>query len=347
LLMNIFDWQKVEWARLLTERRKLPHALLLAGTAGVGKFVFAQALAAHLLCEKQAPDGTPCGLCSSCILLSGGNHPDFRLIRLEETDDSAPSEDSPKGASPPKSVARQIGIDQVRALEDFVFLGSHRLGNRVVLVSPAVALTLAAENSLLKLLEEPPAGVYFILVSSEPRRLLPTILSRCQRIDLGPPDRLSAQRWLDAQGHESTAELLDLTGGAPLIAADWAARGILQSYRKAIDVLAERPVDPVAMAAQWAILIKGGENLSLADLVVIVQKWLLDLALIKFAGSCRYHVSWQPRLRTLAGGAHATNLLACYNDFLRIKAVVRHPLNTQLFLEDMAARYLRALAGRT
>ncbi len=348
--MNIFDWQKPLWDQLLDHPEKLPHAMLFAGPEGVGKFAFAQALAASLLCEQKAEGNMPCGRCSSCTWLTSGNHPDFRLIRPEEGEETGSGEEeTPQPAvATRKSGQGHIRVDQIRTLEDFVFVGSHRHGSRIALVEPAEMMNPSAANALLKILEEPPAGVYFILVSSNWRRLLPTVLSRCRSIIFSRPDPLLAERWLAGQGVKSAAELLCLAGGAPLIAADWAEQGRLDFYRNAVEVLAEKSPDPVAMAAKWSALIKGEQGLTLSQLVETVQKWVFDLAMMKLAGRCRYHQSWLGKLEGLAAKASSAGLLSCYNDLLRIRAVVRHPLNTQLFLEDMAARYLRALAtGRT
>jgi DNA polymerase-3 subunit delta' len=353
--MKIFDWQFPLWQQLLGEPGNLPHALLLAGPEGQGKLAFAQAMAARLLCEQQGESdgqaGMACGQCSSCTWLASGNHPDFRLVQPDEEESSAEG-DAAAESAPARTVAHKpgkgtIGIDQIRALADFVFVGSHRRGSRVVVVSPAEAMTPSAANSLLKVLEEPPAGVYFILVSDAWRRLLPTIRSRCRTVVFGRPDPLLATQWLNAEGVKAAAadELLRLAGGAPLLAAEWAMQGRLDLYRKAIEALADKPVDPVAMAAKWSALLKGEESFGLPQLVETVQKWVFDLILLKMSGGLQYHQAWLDKLETLATRASCTNLLACYNDLLRIRAVARHPLNTQLFLEDMAARYLKAVAA--
>lgn len=347
MLTSIFDWHKPLWHQLLSEPEKLPHAMLFAGPEGVGKLAFAQALAARLLCEQKAEGNMPCGKCSSCIWLASGNHPDFRLVQPEEGDEAGNGEEAEEptraAAATRKPGQAHIRVDQIRALEDFVFVGSHRHGSRVALVAPAEMMNPNAANALLKILEEPPAGVYFILVSSHWRRLLPTVLSRCRSISFSRPDPLLAERWLLGQGVKSATELLQLSGGAPLVAADWAEQDRLDAYRKAIAVLAEKSSDPVAMAAKWSSLVKGEQGLALSQLVETVQKWVFDLVMVKLAGRCRYHESSLGMLEGLAAKVSSVGLLACYNDLLRIRAVVTHPLNTQLFLEDMAARYLRAI----
>ncbi len=362
--MKIFDWQVPLWNQLASDPSALPHAMLLAGPAGLGKLAFAQALAARLLCEspESASDGMACGRCSSCTWLASGNHPDFRLIRPDEDEgaeadesaapvaESAPATATGKAAaakataaSGRKSSKAAIRIAQIRELADFVFVGSHRHGKRVALIEPAEAMNPAAANALLKVLEEPPAGVYFILVSHSWRRLLPTIRSRCRMIAFGRPDPLLAEQWLASEGVKAARDMLLLAGGAPLLAAEWAQQGNFETYQKAIEVLADQSGDPVAMAAKWAALLKNEDSFAMPQLVEATQKWMFDLILLKFTNQLRYHNAWRDRLQTLVAGASAAGLLACYADLLRIRAVAKHPLNAQLFLEDMAARYLRTL----
>ena len=348
--MKPYAWHAGVWNTLLGDFSKLPHALLLCGPAGLGKSAFGEALAARLLCEQSSAErqNLACGRCDSCNWLRTGNHPDFRLVQPE---DAAAEESMQEEAEAPKleSTVRksgqgQVRVDQIRALEDFVFVGSHRQGNRVVLLSQAETMNAAAANSLLKILEEPPASVYFILISSHWRRLLPTLLSRCRKVILGYPAGAEVTRWLAEQGVGEAATLLDLAGGLPLLAAEWGEKGRLDAYSTLIESLLGEASDPVALAARWATLLKAGQEFPLWQLLEAIQKWMADLGTQKSAGRCRYHRWWQPRLAKLAERATAPGIMTCYNDLLRMRAVVRHPLNTQLFLEDVAARYLRALA---
>lgn len=351
MLTNIYEWQRPLWRQVFADINNMPHAMLLGGPQGTGKLAFAQALAARLLCEQRTdadgPDTQACGICSSCTWLASDNHPDLRLIQPEEGDDANEdgAEEAPAGAVGRKTTGQgPIRVDQIRALTDFVYVGSHRRGKRVTIISPAESMNPAAANSLLKVLEEPPVGVYFIMVSNSWRRLIPTLRSRCRNITIGRPDSLQADRWLAEKGVKQPGELLRLVGGAPLLAAEWAEQDRLDSYEKVIEALAGKPIDPVAMAMKWSAVLKGELGFGLPQLVEAVQKWLFDLVLLKTAGELRYHGAWRDKLAPLATNASGIGLMACYNDLLRIRAVARHPLNTQLFLEDLAARYLRSLA---
>lgn len=348
--MNIFEWQKPLWRQLLGDPENLPHAMIMAGAEGLGKLAFAQALAARLLCQQlglsSSPDRMPCGQCTSCTWLAAGNHPDFRLIQPDDEEEEEGNESARPATNRRKQGAGPIKVQQIRALTDFVFIGSHAQGRRIAILSPAEAMTPAAANSLLKILEEPPLGVYFILIVSSWQQLLPTIRSRCRKISFGRPDHDLAQQWLTKEGVKSASELLQLVGGAPLLAANWAEQGRLETYRKTIEALADQADDPVAMAIKWGALIKNEQGFDLPQLVEAVQKWLFDLLLLKSTGDLRYHGAWRKKLEVLAARVSETGLLSCYQDLLKIRAVARHPLNAQLFLEDLATRYLRLLALR-
>lgn len=156
----ILPWHAQAWTQLQAMRSRLPHAILFHGAEGIGKTVFAEAFAAALLCEALLPDGHACGSCLSCGWFSQYSHPDYRRVRPELLDDDDVEEsddgDAKKPAKAAKAPSREIRIEQVRALSNFMNLSTHRHGNRVVLLYPAEALNTASANALLKTLEEPP-----------------------------------------------------------------------------------------------------------------------------------------------------------------------------------------------
>ncbi len=116
------------------------------------------------------------------------------------------------------------------------------------------------------------------------------------------------------------------------------------------DVMAVPRYGPVAVAAKWEPWLKEGKDGS-ADidkrlLTIWLQKWLYDLVLIKVSGKAVYHERRLADLRATAAGASTGGLIDCYNELLRIKAVAQHPLNARLFLEDLLARYSRAVTKK-
>jgi DNA polymerase-3 subunit delta' len=341
-----FDWHKRLWDELWQRPETLHHGMLLAGPAGVGKGRFAEAMAARLLCEN--PQGNQaCGHCEACHWFAGGNHPDFRKVSLESEEEGEVAEDeAPKkkasSAKKPAKPSTVIKIEQVRGLEDFIFVGSHRNGRRVVIIEPAEAMNAAAANALLKVLEEPPPNVYFLLVSSHWRNLLPTLRSRCRHIAFGLPDAASAVAWLKEQGLKNAEDALRLCGGSPIAALTKAESGKDDGAASLISSLAGGVADPIGTAAVWDGLVRGG--LSNEELVDTLQKWLHDLLRVTLGTAPRFLLSQQPALGKIAAQCDANRLLKFHKELLKIRGTARHPLNPQLFLEDLAARYAMATA---
>lgn len=149
---------QVRQLRALVAADKIPHALLLVGPTGIGKSLIARLVAAGALCGGQ---DSPCGRCQACTMFSRGAHPDFTLV-------------NPDG--------KTIKIDQIRALQHFAALMPVVSLRRVCIIEDAEVMTVQAANSLLKLLEEPPSALIFILVAGTSQPLLPTVLSRCRKI---------------------------------------------------------------------------------------------------------------------------------------------------------------------
>ena len=201
--LTLLPWHEGARSRLETAVAggRLPHALLLHGPEGVGKERFAAVLAGALLCSRRGTALVPCGECADCSLSHAGSHPDLHWLRVPED-------------------RKSIGVDAVREACEQLGMTSLRGGYRVAIVSPAHAMTANAQNALLKTLEEPSPRTLLVLVTSQPSRLLPTLRSRCQRVEIARPAAAPALQWLGAELNATPAAgLLDLAGGAPLRAA--------------------------------------------------------------------------------------------------------------------------------
>jgi DNA polymerase-3 subunit delta' len=205
--VSVYPWQGELWQRLTAERERLPHALLLHGSAGIGKRALAMELARWLLCQAPKTDGG-CDECPSCQWFAQGGHPDFRLIE--------PAAEA-EGAEEGKKGGKRITVDQVREVVEFLTLSAHQGGWRAVVLQPAEALGVAAANALLKTLEEPPGDVRFVLASEAAHQLLPTIRSRCLTHAMAWPCAEDALAWLQAQGlgAAEAGTLLRAAGGRP------------------------------------------------------------------------------------------------------------------------------------
>ena len=150
-----------------TSRGTLPPSLIFAGPAGVGKRMAAVALAQLMNCLALDKTGgaDACGACSSCKRIARGVHADVLMVEPGETG--------------------SIRIDQVRDAIERSAYRPFEGRRRVVIVDEADSLNAEAQNALLKTLEEPPSASTFVLVTSRPDMLLPTVLSRCQRLRFG------------------------------------------------------------------------------------------------------------------------------------------------------------------
>jgi DNA polymerase III subunit delta' len=337
--MNILELHKNIWDQLGERRARLPHALLLTGLRGIGKFDLARAFADSLLCENPGPTFVACGACLACGWLAQGNHPDFRLIQpdalAEEEGDGAES-----GGK--KKPSQQITIDQIRALDDFLHVGTHRHGVRVVLVHPAEAMNRSTANSLLKSLEEPVPGTLFILVSNEPQRLLPTIRSRCQQVPVPVPERVRSEAWLAQAGVKNASRWLALAGGAPLLAVELGS-GDEQSLLEAlVDALGKGGrQDPLAAAAAIDRVVKAEKRPApLKRVVEWAQKWLIDLVLASEGQCPRYFLEQESVVRNLAGSSSPARLLAFSRKAIQYRMQCEQPLNSRLFLEDFFLNYV-------
>ena len=154
------------------------HAWLLAGPRGVGKGKFARMAAARALAESAGPPPSAHGLelednHPTARLIEAGSHPDYRLLERQMNKTGT-------------ALARNISIDQIRSLGHLFEVTPSMSERRTVIIDAADDMEAPAANALLKMLEEPPAATLFFLVAHAPGRLLPTIRSRCRRLDFQP-----------------------------------------------------------------------------------------------------------------------------------------------------------------
>lgn len=338
--MTIYPWQQTAWRDLQTMRARLPHAILFHGPAGIGKADFIETFAQALLCENVQPDGRACEACASCGWFVQHNHPDYRRVRPEALEDDPAAEgeggensEGEKKAKSSKAPSKEIKIEQIRGLADFMNISTHRQGLRVVVLYPAEALNMPASNALLKTLEEPPPGTVFLLASNSLDRLLPTILSRCRKFALPMPDHAAALGWLKEQGVQDADSWLREEGGAPLAALEKAQGG----SREELDTLLAFLARPNAEGA-----LRQADKLSktpLSALVAWQQRWLYDLLATKLAGTVRYYPRYRKELAALAGNVHTANLLRAIKSANERRATADHPLSAKLFIEDMLLDY--------
>ncbi|HJV51163.1 MAG TPA: DNA polymerase III subunit delta' [Noviherbaspirillum sp.] len=343
----LYPWQSAPWQQLQQLRQRLPHAILFHGPEGIGKTAFAERFAQSLLCQAPQPDGHACGACDSCGWFRQYNHPDYRRVRPEaledepgESEEGTDAADGKKSGKASKTPSKEIKIDQIRALADFMNISTHRQGMRVILLYPAEALNTAAANALLKTLEEPPPHTMFLLVSNSLDRLLPTILSRCRKFALAMPSAGQALDWLREQDVRDADVWLAEQGGAPLAALAAAESGAREAMDEFLQLLTKPGTDGA---------LKGAERLQkvpVTDLVAWLQRWLYDVFSLKLSGRIRYYPRYQKELTALAGRADVSSLLRALKALNERRAIAEHPLSARLFIEDMLLSYSTLFAAR-
>ena len=186
---------------------KISHAYLFAGSRGTGKTSTAKLLAKALNCAE-GPAAEPCGKCESCTTISAGTSLD--VIEMD--------------------AASNRGIDDIRDIRDKVAFSPVEGRFKVYILDEAHMLTKEASNAFLKVLEEPPAHVIFVLCTTEAHKVIPTIQSRCQRFEFRRPD---VNMVLEVLKRIAVSEKIDIDD-AGLTAI---ARGAAGSFRDAIGIL--------------------------------------------------------------------------------------------------------------
>src|SRR5713226_9674516 len=253
-------------------RGQAHHAYLLAGPAGVGKELLARVFALAANCEAEPPEARPCGVCSNCKAIARGNFPDVMWLMSQR---ELIARGLLSRADLENAPSKEIRVDEVRALAKRLSLTALRGRRKIALVLPADAMNERAQNTLLKTLEEPPQATTFLMVSENPDALLPTIRSRCARVQLGPvPEELIVQRLLrdgiaESEARERAARAQGSFSRA--LAEQGERRPLLEEVERALQAPDER--DALDLAERH------GERDHALDAAIAVQAWLRDLLL--------------------------------------------------------------------
>ena len=345
-----------------------PNAILLHGQSGIGKFAFAIELAKSLLCEGALEASCPCNQCEACHWFNTGNHPDF-IALVPEThrkllphanydSDEAPkkgksSRDDSDGESSEKKEKKNISIEETRSAIESLSIGSHRGGNRVILIYPLEMLRSDSANTLLKTLEEPPANTIFILLADRVDRVLPTIRSRCRLLTAPRPDREQGLAWLRTalpkvgglKVNDADIETIyDEQGGAPYSALDFlvarnnqdekdelmisiqASRYLLQSMSQGLRI-------------NWLDAAEKIHKAQYSYLLAAMQRWTSDLQAVSQGGTPRYYPKHLSTLRGLSQTAKIPKLHQFWKSLVQARRHENHPLANRVQLEALLSQY--------
>ncbi len=290
---ELYSWQHEVWSQIVNTQERLGHATLFVGAEGIGRSRFVSRLAVFLLCSSE--ENKPCGTCINCSLFSASTHPDLHVvcseIEFENLDTSllpyAERYDERKDTQQKsRNLRSNILISQSRALIDEANSHSKISKNKVFIINPVESLTIGAANALLKILEEPAENNFWLLIASDIQNLLPTISSRCQKIDFQPVSAEESSKWLEKES-VSVNEIklsLSLFSGQPLLAKRYIESKVLMnavdSAEQILSLAQSRSGDVTAVAEVASSLGEG-------EFLLNIQRLLMDLVRLSTTGNSK------------------------------------------------------------
>jgi len=299
------------------------HAYLFVGPPRVGKGTLALELAQTLNCEGAEP---PCKECTPCRRIAAGIHADVQVVGVDVSDGG---------------VHKDISIDQIREVGRAVSLRPFEGRCRVIIIDPADAMNEAAQNAFLKTLEEPPPDVVFVLITSRPQALRPTIRSRCQRLDLSPlpvPDLEEAlrQRW--SLPPRQAQLLARLARGRPgwAIAAHQNEDMMRVRHEALMDIraLPDRTIQERFAYASEVASRFSRDRVTVLAVLDLWREWWRDILLL--SSGCQdaiTNLDLGDILRAEASRYHATQVIAFLRSLAASKRHLEQNVNPRLALE--------------
>ena len=313
LPMPPFPWQESVWQKFVerTQTDKMAHAILLHGEKGIGTHVLAKAMSQFTVCLSPL-ESIACGKCKSCMLMSSGSFPDYMHVSLEEK-------------------AKQIKIDQIRVVSDFVSKTSPQGGIKVIFIEAVELMNVNAANALLKNLEEPAGHTLFILTSEQVSRILPTIRSRCFQIALALPSPELSLAWLKEEGVDDPENLLHYANGAPVLAKEWYQTGRISEKTSIFSGMSQ-----IALEQQASLVVAAQFSKYEPIAVVDGMQFVIDECLAHFMADKPISKVVEGLSRTLKG-VDVTILFRLRDKLCSKKAqiLISANLNPALFIEEL------------
>ncbi|MDR0587699.1 MAG: hypothetical protein LBG61_01800 [Burkholderiales bacterium] len=333
LWRDLYPWQKTSLTRQLA--LGVPQAILLHGTEGIGKRVYALNAARALLCESPDREGLACGRCSSCEHVASMTHPDLILIDQYRYD-----------AKKNEWLFKDdISVEAIRDMIADMNVASHFGRGRVVVITPAEKMNRAGANALLKTLEEPQQGNVLLLVSHRWQQLPATVMSRCQKWVAPFPAKSDALAYLKSEGLSDAETLLARAGGAPLAAADSANAAWHELHSTWLSQLLEpQRLSPFAAGLDWAGKREEVKDQFAAWLNVLIG-FVSDLARVNADVLPRFYPECNERMRQIAPLVEKASLFRYYGSLLRQRRLLGRALTPRLWVEALLMEY-RALFFR-
>lgn len=293
---------------------RLAHAYLFEGTEGVGKKATALALIEAVFCGKE--EG--CGACPSCRKIAALQHPDLHLVE-------------PDGAF--------IKIDQIRDLQKDLSYRPFEAPKKACIIDGAERFNQAAGNALLKTLEEPPGNALIILVTAQSSGVLPTILSRCQRLHFQtlPEETIAAYLGRNGIDGEAARIAASLAGGSMKKALEISKETTLSDRKQFLERLTGlslREITPLFSAAEELAADKD----KVMELLELLTSFLRDILLLKGGGDGIVNADLLPILEREAGRLSQTGIMERIGHVAAARQALLRNVNARLTLEVLFMR---------
>jgi DNA polymerase-3 subunit delta' len=306
------------------------HAYLFTGRDGIGKKLVAIRFACRLNCPDV--DADPDGTCRVCSRIAAGNHPDFTLEVPER---------------------RIIRIDRIRDLQSFFRYAPIEGKYKVTVIDDAHSMNHAAQNALLKTLEEPPPGRIVILITARPSRLLPTVRSRCRRIRFGPLpiDSLAGLLERDqGMSPQKAKSLASMSGGSVSRALEMDSSHFPELQQQVLSLLADPSGHGISGIVETSASISSDRKRA-TDAMEIAVTWIRD-RLVENVGGNAFALIHGDSLDRISSTAHhltGVELLSVYDELIKAGRLIEADINVNptLVTDVLLLRMARILAGPT
>ena len=328
----------LELLRGMLDSDRVPQALLFSGPEGVGKMTVAGAFSRALLCES----GQGCTACASCRSIDHRHHLDLMLVGLLPRRPGSGRGDADRG-----DLRKFILIDQIRELAGMAAQAPRHGRRRVFVIDPADRMNPAAQNALLKTLEEPPGRAVLILIASRPHLLLPTVRSRCFGVRFAALRATELAKWLERRGEppDEAAARASLADGRPGRALELELpdlhrrREVLLGALEALTDSTRGISDLPGMAAGLA----GKDETTLIDSLDLLESLLRDAARAALDGNPAglIHADLSTRLGRLGAKLGPVRAATLVSAIERLRGDLRFNVNRLLVAESLLA----AVAG--
>ncbi|MCC2645400.1 MAG: hypothetical protein K0R94_1178 [Burkholderiales bacterium] len=311
----LYKWQYKEYAPLSNLLNCPSQALLISARPGMGHDILIQNYVALLMCDRpNAKDNSfyTCNECPSCVLFIGSNHPDFYQLTVNIDGDK-----------------KNVSIEDIRYMLEFVATTTHLGRYKVVLIPDVDLLSINSANALLKILEEPPSYVRFILQTTNISGVLATIKSRCYIYRLPGVNTQDAFTYVKESGIYNPGFWFAYYENAPLFD--------LEVTKEQFDVLIKAFLQP----SIENIFIASGkfEAKNAGFLIGFFSKWLNDLASYLQGAPMRYFMEYNAEIEKLAKRIDLQKVFYLFDKVNFLQDWTLHPLNYKLQLENLLLQY--------